>query len=134
MEITTIEGNPSIAVMQTAGDIDRSNYETLVEAATKAYGDGVRHVILDLSKTEYISSAALVAMQRIIKMMQGTAASSGGWDELHSLEREAESGPQNALRILSPTSAVEQTLEMVGFKNYIGIYADRDAAVASFEA
>jgi anti-anti-sigma regulatory factor len=116
------------------GDIDRSNYEALVEHVLTAYQAGTRDVLLDLSHVGYMSSAGLVAMQGIIKILRGDAPPNpeDGWGALHSLDKLRDGSKQEHFKLLSPQPAVAKSLDMVGFTDFIDVFDDEAAAVASF--
>lgn len=135
MEIV-IKQAGSVTILHPQGDIDASNFQALVDHTESAYASGTRHVLLDMSEVPYMSSAGLVAMQGMIRILKGGGSpdEEAGWDAFHDIDRERESGIQQVLKILSPQPPVEKALEMVGFKDhYIEVHTDEAAALASFK-
>jgi anti-anti-sigma factor len=136
MEIVVSEaqGKVPVTILKTRGDIDGSNYGNLLAKAQAAYETGVRNILLDLSETEFMSSAGLVALQGIAKLMRGEGmmAEGDGWDALHEIDRDREKGYQPHFKILNPQPQIEKSLNTVGFSDYIKVFTDQDEAVASF--
>lgn len=56
-----------------------------------------------------------------------------GWGTYKEIDRERESGLQKNVKLLKPSSEVDQVLETVGFKQVFEVYAGLDEAVLSFE-
>jgi anti-anti-sigma regulatory factor len=130
----TAQGRVPVTVMRLHGDIDRSNYEALVQHVQDAYQAGTRDVLLDLRDVGYMSSAGLVAMQGIIKILRGDAPPNpeDGWGALHSLDKLRDGSKQEHFKLLAPQPSVHKSLDMVGFTDFIDVYDDEAAAIASF--
>lgn len=111
MQITTTNAGAS-TVLAVTGAIDASTFSELTRAADQALDAGQTHLVLDLSEVEYISSAALVALQTIT----GRASAHGGKAVLCGI-----------------TPRVMKVLEMTGFQHMLTILPDRAAALASLE-
>lgn len=128
------QGRVPVMVLQPHGDVDASNYLELIAAAQKAYGAGERDVLLDLSHVPYLSSSGLVALQSIAALMRGDTPPDleGGWEALRAIRRDREMGMQPRFKLLNPQPRVDRVLDTVGFKRFLEIYTDLEAAVASF--
>ena len=128
------QGRVPVMVLQPHGDMDASNYLELIAAAQKAYGAGERDVLLDLSHVPYLSSSGLVALQSIAALMRGDTPPDpeGGWEALRAIGRDREMGMQSRFKLLNPQPRVDRVLDTVGFKRFLEIYTDLEAAVASF--
>jgi anti-anti-sigma factor len=136
MEIIVSEekGKAPVGVLFVKGDLDASSYLRLVEAAQSVYSAGLRDLVLDLSEVTFISSAGLASLHIITKMFRGEKADTeDGWGTYKAIERERESGMQKNVKLLKPSTEVEQVLETVGFKQFFEIYTDLNEAVQSFE-
>ena len=55
-----------------------------------------------------------------------------GWGAIRAIDRDRERGFQQHFKLLNPQPRVDQVLEMVGFKRFLEVYTDLDAAIASF--
>lgn len=82
-------------------------------AATNLIGGGEKRVLLDLSEVGYLDSAAIGCLMDLYR--QTTAA--GGMLKLSGVQKR-----------------VETMLTMTGAHNFLEVYADQAAAVASFGA
>jgi anti-anti-sigma factor len=135
MEITVsqAQGRVSVTILKTKGQIDGSNYEELIDKAKIAIDAGTTDILLDLADTEYMSTAGMVAIQSIARMLRGEAApdTSGGWDAIHDIARDSMT-KQGHLKLLNPQPKVEKSLETIGFKAYFQIFTDRDAAIKAY--
>ena len=106
----------------------------LIAKAQEAIDGGAKALLLDLSQVKYMSSAGLLALQTINAMLRGesTPDPEAGWQALHKLEAASQTAKASNLRLLNLQPRVDRALEMVGFKQFIQVYTDRDAALASF--
>jgi anti-anti-sigma regulatory factor len=114
--------------------LDASNYQDLIAKAQQVYDEGARDLILDLSDTPYMSSSGLVALQSIAALLRGEEPPDpeAGWGAYRAIHRDREGGFQEHLKLLNPQPRVDQVLEMVGFKRFLEVHTDLEAAVASF--
>jgi anti-anti-sigma factor len=132
--VKQVEGTVAVTVLQPHGDLDASNYEALIARAREAYDSGARDMILDLGDTPYMSSSGLVALQSIAALCRGEQAPDPeeGWGAIRAIHRDRDAGFQQHLKLVNPQPRVDRVLEMVGFKRFLEVYPDLDAAVASF--
>jgi anti-anti-sigma factor len=131
--VTQEKGKIPVSVLHIKGDLDASSYLTLVDTAQKLYNAGVRDLLLDLSNLAFISSAGLASLHIVTKMFRGERADlEAGWGTYKEIDRERESGFQKNVKLLNPSTDVDQVLETVGFKQFFEVYTDLDEAVKSF--
>ena len=129
------QGTVPVTILSIQGDLDGSNYQELIELAKNAQEEGASNILIDMSELIFMSSAGLVALLSIAKMMRGEKPPDpeSGWDALHEIDRDRESGIQEHVKLLSPSPKVENTLGISGMKQFFEIYSDRESAVSSFE-
>ena len=129
-----VQGAAPVTVLQIHGELDRSNYQTVIARAREAYDAGARDLLLDLEYVPFMGSSGLVAFHSIALLMRGETPPDpeAGWGTLRSLDGEPEVGLQQHLKLLNPQPKVEQVLKMAGFDRFLEIYADREQAIASF--
>jgi anti-anti-sigma factor len=136
MNITVkqVQGAVPVTVLQTHGELDASNFGTLIAKAQEVYDGGARDILIDMADTPYMSSSGLVALQSIAALVRGEQVPDleGGWSAIHGIDRDRDTGPQRHLKLVNPQPRVDRVLEMVGFKRFLEVYADLDTAVASF--
>lgn len=136
MEITVerVEGNRPVTILGIHGHLDASSYQDLIANARELHHGGARYLILDMSDTDFMSSAGLVALHSIAILMRGEEPPDpeSGWEAFHAIGRDLESGSQSHVKLLNPHSRVDKVLQKTGFKKYFEIYTDREQAIASF--
>jgi anti-anti-sigma regulatory factor len=131
--VSQAQGQVPVTVLSVQGDLDGSNYQTLIAKVKALYQSGVRHLILDMSACPYMSSSGLVAIHSASLLMRGDQPPDPqhGWAAFHAIAEE-ESAVQANVKLLNLQPKVDRTLEMAGMKEFFGIFSDLDAAVASF--
>jgi|AMZC01.1.fsa_nt_AMZC01007160.1_8 anti-sigma B factor antagonist len=110
MEINVSEMR-RVQLFEVIGRVDSTNATELGTAMDKAVDDGKSNLVLDLSGVEYMSSAGLREMVRILKRVKRV-----GGD----------------LRIANPSERVREVLELAGLDSVFEIYPTQVEAVGSF--
>ena len=128
------QGKVPITILIIQGDLDGTNYKDLIELATSAQQEGTNNILIDMSELIFMSSAGLVSILNIAKMMRGEASPDpdDGWDALHEIDRDRDSGIQEHVKLLNPSPKVMKTLDISGMKQYFEIFTDREIAISSF--
>lgn len=128
------QGKVLVTILVIKGDLDGSNYQELIDIAKSAQEEGIKNILIDMSGLNFMSSAGLVALLSIAKLMRGEAPPDpeNGWDALHEIDRDRDSGIQQHVKLLNPPPKAEKTLEISGMKQFFEIFTDRESAVASF--
>lgn len=136
MEITVhqVEGRVPVTVLQPHGDLDASNYRDFISKAKEAYDAGARDMVLDLSGIPYMSSSGLVALHTIALMLRGEPPPDEdlGWQALRAIRRDTDGDVHEHCKLCNPQPRVDKVLDMAGFRQFMEVYTDLDAAVASF--
>lgn len=102
----------SVAVWVPEGRVDASSAPDLEQAMMARIGDGGLDVVLDLSRTRYMSSAGLRVVLVVARALQ------------------AEKG---RFAVCGLNDEVKELFEVSGFSLIVNIVADRDAAVAAVQ-
>jgi anti-anti-sigma regulatory factor len=136
MTITTsqVQGRVPVTLMGIQGDLDASNYQEVIAVAQKAYDQGARRLLIDMSDIPFMSSSGLVALHSVALLMQGKEPPDPeyGWAAFRAAGRDVESGQQEHVKLLNPDPRVKRALEMAGFDRFFEMHTDRDTAIASF--
>ena len=137
MEITVshAQGQAPVTILHTHGPVDASNYAGLVAKAQELYKAGTRDLLLDLSDTNHISSSGIVALHLISMVMRGESlpdSESSGWESARAIDRDLDKGMQKHFKLFNTSPNIDRVLSMVGFKQFLEVHTDLDAAVASF--
>lgn len=128
------QGN--VTIMHLMGDVDSSNYTDVIVKAQEAYDDGARNLLLDLSKVPYVSSAGIMAFHTLARIFSGQSikTSDSSRPTFRAINPKEDFSVREHIKLLSPQTAVEQVLDVVGLKQFFETYTDLDAAVQSFQA
>ena len=128
------QGKVPVTILAPEGDVDGSNYQALIAKAQELHAGGMQYLLLDLQHVAYMSSAGIIALHSISKLLKGETPPDveGGWEAIHAVEREQTTSKQTQLKLLSPQPRVDRVLDMAGLTQVFEIYRDRDTAVASF--
>lgn len=134
MTVSQQQGREPVAIIHLDGKLDSNSFQKLIDEAKKIFGGGTRHLILDMTKLTYISSAGIVSLHSIAKLFRGEAVpdAEAGWNTIRSLEKERASGVQENVKLLNVPPEVRSVLDVVGFAAFFEMHTDLQQAVASF--
>jgi anti-sigma B factor antagonist len=132
--ISKTNGAALVTILHLEGKLDGANYESLIEEAQEVYDDGVRDLILDLSKLSFISSAGMAALHQVALLFRGEKHpdQDEGWAAYRAIDRDRGSDPQKHVKLYSPSIPVQDVLDMTGFSSLFEIYTDLQQATTSF--
>lgn len=128
------EGRVPVTIMQLIGNLDASNYAELIAKAQGAYDEGARNLLIDLSQTPYVSSAGLMSLHTAALIFAGYSKKpkESGRPTFRSINAENAEIVRQHVKLLSPQTAVEEVLDVVGLKEFLDIFTDLEKAVQSF--
>ncbi|HKJ38341.1 MAG TPA: STAS domain-containing protein [Anaerolineales bacterium] len=128
--ITTsqIQGNVSATVLHLAGHLHGDTEQNLVDRARQAYEDGTRHLLLELSELDVLSSAGLRAIQNIFKLFTP--------EEDVEIMRQHGDEPYKSpyFKIVCAKPEIYYILNITGFLQNILIYNNLADATISFDS
>jgi anti-anti-sigma factor len=132
MEITVTQeqGRVPVTVLHVKGDVNAATADQFLEEAQKAYDDGARDMLIDLSGVSLLSSAGLRALHNIFNMLRSDSPEESDEAVRKGLTDGTFKSPH--LKLLSPDKNVTQVLSMAGFDMFLDIYDNLKKAVASF--
>lgn len=132
--VEQVQDKSGVTILNLKGDLDGSNYQALINKAREVQQAGTARLLLDFSQVGYMSSAGLVALHTIAKLLQGAPLPDpeAGWEAFHAIERDQAAGLHAQLKLLNPQAKVDLTLELTGMRDFFEIFTDRQAAIASF--
>ena len=102
-----------VTVWVPEGRVDASSAPDLEQAMTSEIAEGGEAVVLDLSRTRYMSSAGLRVVLVVARQLQAR---------------------KGKFAVCGLNDEVKELFEVSGFSLIVGIEADRDAAVAAVAA
>ena len=134
--VDKVEGRVPVTVIRLEGELDASNYGSLISQTQELYEGGTRDLLLDLENLSFVSSSGLVALHRMALIMRGETLEDAeeGWSAFHAISRDLESagGPETHYKLLKPQPMVRKVLDTAGFSEILLIFEDEETAVASF--
>jgi anti-anti-sigma factor len=131
LETTTdeVEGRIPITVVALDGELDASNFESLIDTVRQLFDGGTRQLLLDLADLRFMASSGLVALHSIVRIMHGEPPPDpeAGWSALH-----ANLGPgQTEVQLCAPQPAVARVLSRTGLDRLFIVHPDRDTAIGA---
>ncbi|MBV6396012.1 MAG: hypothetical protein HFACDABA_01600 [Anaerolineales bacterium] len=128
------QGRAPVTIIHIDGKLDSHSFQRLIDEAKQAYADGVRELLLDMTKLTYISSAGIVSLHSIAKLFRGEEMPDPekGWGAIRSAEKERGNGIQQHVKLLNVPPEVRSVLDVVGFSAFFEMHTDLAQAVASF--
>lgn len=112
VEISHAQGRVPVTVFQLQDRVNLGNFAELEATAREAYNNGTRDLVVDLSKTESLTSIGVRALVVIHKMLSEDRG--------------------KHLKLAGPTREIRDMLEISGVTGYIQIYDTVGEALASF--
>jgi anti-anti-sigma regulatory factor len=130
LSITTsqIQGNSAVTIMHLGGHLHGSTEHQLLDRARQLYKDGARHILLDLSALEVLSSAGLRAIQNIFKLLTPPS----DVEKIHQHGAEPYKSPY--FKLICPNPQIYYVLNITGFMQSLFIFNNIDDAVDSFSS
>ena len=132
--VQEVQGKVPATIMQLHGELDASNYMQVIARARELYAAGSRRLLLDLSDLSFMASSGLVALHSIVLIMNGEEPPDleYGWSAFRAATEAAQGQTTAVCKVLNPRPSVNRTLEVSGFKTFLGVYTDLETALAAF--
>ena len=111
--ISQIQGRVPVTVFQLQERIHLGNFSELENLAKDAYENGTRNLVIDLCKTESMTSIGLRALVVIHKIL-------------------ARVDNRKHLKIAGATTVMREIMQVAGISQFIEVHDTVDEAVASF--
>jgi len=124
------EGRVPVTIVRVAGNTDSASADEFEKKVMEVIDAGARHIVLDLSKVPYMSSAGLRVLQHVFDRLR-SLSSDGSDKEMYRQINEGSFTFPN-LKLITPNKDVMEVLKMSGFDMLISVEKDLKTAVASF--
>lgn len=130
LDITTsqIQGDVSATIMHLKGQIDRSTDDLLLDRARQSFEDGARHLLLDLTEVDMLTSSGLHAIHTIFRLF----TPQNDIDLMHNQGGEPYKSPY--FKMVCPNPQVYYILNITGFVQNILVFNNITDAIKSFDA
>lgn len=128
LTITTsqIQGDVSITVLHLKGHLHAGTEKDLLDRAHQAHEDGAKHLLLDLSELEVLSSAGLRVVQNIFKLFTPQ-------NDMELMRQHGEEPYKSPyLKIVCPNPQIYYIFNIAGFLQNILIFNNLEEATNSF--
>jgi anti-anti-sigma factor len=126
IKVSTVEGTTPVTILHLSGHLHGETERLVVDRARQFMEDGTRHLLLDLSGVEVLTSAGLRAIHNIFNLFTPQRDK--------SIIREHGEEPYKSpyFKLVCPNPHIYYVLNIAGFLQNILIYNDIDEAVSSF--
>ncbi|GAB4444884.1 MAG: hypothetical protein OHK0041_01630 [Anaerolineales bacterium] len=111
--ISQAQGRVPVTIFRLEERIHLGNFSELEQLAKDAYENGTRNLVIDLSRTDSMTSIGLRALIIVHKAL-------------------AKGGSGSHLKIAGATAVIREILQVTGVSQFIEVYDTVDEAVASF--
>jgi anti-anti-sigma factor len=120
LKITTeqVPGMETVTVIHLNGWLDKKSEERFYESAQRAYEQGTRQLILDMSGVDTLTSAGMRALTQVYK--------------LYTPQAEQYKDKNTHVTIYGAPEHITHVLGITGFLKYIPNYENMQAALDSF--
>jgi anti-anti-sigma factor len=123
-----IQGDVPVTVLHLSGHLHGSTEPELLDRARQALEDGSKHLLLDLSGVEVLTSAGLRAIHNIFNLFTPKS-------DLQVIRQHGEEPYKSPyFKLVCPNPNVYYVLNIAGFLQNILIYNNMEEAVNSFSS
>lgn len=126
IKVSAVEGTTPVTILHLGGHLHGDTEHLLVDRARQSLEEGSRHLLLDLSNVNVLTSAGLRAIHNIFNLYTPEADK--------SLIRQHGEEPYKSpyLKLVCPNPNIYYVLNIAGFLQNILIFNDMDEALSSF--
>ena len=114
ISVETKSGNVPVTVINISGDIDANSHQDLDAKAEELIKGGARHILLNLSDNNYMSSAGFRSMHKIYTALKDTGDKT------------------SSVKLVKPTEEIKRLMKAMGFEMVFQVFEDLDEAVKAF--
>jgi|SRR5687767_2876312 anti-anti-sigma factor len=134
IDVEQVAGDPPVTVVALDGELDASNYESVIDVVRTAYADGSRGLVFDLSGLAFMASSGLFALHSAVRIMRGEVPPDpeGGWGALHEMTQDRDSASSNVC-LAETQEAIARVLDRTGMTRLFAMHANRAEAVAALQ-
>ena len=110
-------GRTPVTVLNLRGWLDAQGEGQLVKTAENAHQNGAKHLVIDLSDVELVTSAGIRALQKVYKLFISPEPGT----------------PTSSLKLCNAQPQVYRVLALTGFLQSALMYETLQSALTSFE-
>jgi len=121
-----IQGDVTVTVLHLKGHLHGATENLLTDHARQANEDGAKHLLLDLSELDVLSSAGLRAIQNVFKLFTPQS-------DLEVMNQHGEEPYKSPyMKIVCPNPQIYYIFNIAGFLQNILVYNNLEEATNSF--
>ena len=132
IKVSAEKGNVPVTVLHVDGSLDSSTYEAFQAKANEVINGGSRYILVDLSHTQFISSAGFRAFNDIFKKLRSLHPDTNLSEEEMMKGVAAGTYKSPHLKISGMSDNIRSAFELAGFDMFIETFSDLKSAVDSF--
>ncbi len=121
-----IQGDVTATILHLQGQIDRNTDDQMLDRARESYEDGARHLLLDLSDVDMLTSSGLHAIHTLFRLFTPQS----DLDKMHKQKDDPYKSPY--FKIVCPNPQIYYILNITGFVQNIFVFNSMDDAIKSF--
>lgn len=122
-----IQGEVTVTILHLHGQLDRITSHQILDRARQAHEDGAKHLVLDLSGVDMLTSSGLLAIQSVFKLFTPQS----DVEIMHQHHEEPYKSPY--LKLVCPNPQIYYVLNIAGFLQNLLIFNNMEEAVNSFD-
>jgi anti-anti-sigma regulatory factor len=126
INVSQVESPVPVTVFQLIGHLHGETERLLTDQAHQAYDGGARHLLLDLSGLEVLTSAGLRSILNLFKLFTPRT------DHEAISQHDDEPYKSPYFKMVCPNPQIYYVLNISGFLQNILIYNDKEEAINSF--
>jgi len=121
-----VQGDVPVRILHLSGHLHGATEKDLLDHARQAHEDGAKHLLLDMSGLEVLSSAGLRAIHSVFNLFTPQSDK----DLIHQHHEEPYKSPY--MKLVCPNPQIYYVLNIAGFLQNLIIYNNMDEAIKSF--
>ena len=126
MNVSRVEGEKPVTILHLRGHLHGDTESKLMDQVRQIHQDGIRHLLLDLSGVEILTSAGLRGIHSIFNLFTPKA-------DMALIRQHGEEPYKSPyFKLVCPNPNIYYILNIAGFLQNILIYNNMDEALSSF--
>ncbi len=130
IKVSTENRRVLVTVIEASGNIDSATHMTFEAKAEELIKNGARHILVDLTKVPYMSSAGLRALSSILNKLRAANADISEEEMRKRINAGTYKSPH--LKLLNLSEATKTGFETAGFDMFLETFTDYQKALSSF--
>lgn len=128
--VSQMQGRVPVTVFRIEERVNLGNAKELEEKARKAFENGMRDLLIDLTDVPSLTSAGLRTIHAMYQLLSDAPMERSGEVMHRRLASQGVKSPH--LKLVNPSPYVLKVLSTAGFDTFIDIYDNIPDAIASF--